>query len=160
MRQSVQPLFGGLGAGCLVDQRLFRLLNLITSQQLKYRLTDDGHLLLYSVAWNESDDGGQVALRRGGRIDWENGGRIWQNLARQNGLSASDRAFHWRYCACVGSRLWCGRLLPYRPFFGGALVVTSSGTISEGAFVTLSRPGNRLLNSRNGWSGNSSALGT
>jgi len=36
--------------------------DIITGQPLKYRPTEDGHFLLYSVGWNERDDGGTVAL--------------------------------------------------------------------------------------------------
>ncbi len=34
--------------------------DIIGGQPLHYRRTDDGKFLLYSVGWNETDDGGQV----------------------------------------------------------------------------------------------------
>ena len=34
-----------------------------SGQALKYRVTDDGRFVLYSVGWNEKDDGGMFALR-------------------------------------------------------------------------------------------------
>jgi len=36
-----------------------------TGQPLKYRLEADGRFLLYSVGWNEKDDGGTVAMEKG-----------------------------------------------------------------------------------------------
>jgi hypothetical protein len=32
--------------------------DVITGQPYKYRRTDDGQFILYSVGWNEKDDGG------------------------------------------------------------------------------------------------------
>ncbi len=43
------------------------------SQPLHYRRTDNGKFLLYSVGWNETDDGGKVSDDRTKR-DW-----VWQN---------------------------------------------------------------------------------
>jgi hypothetical protein len=43
----------------LLPQFISRLPNdVITSQPYKYRRTDDGQFILYSVGWNEKDDGG------------------------------------------------------------------------------------------------------
>ena len=53
--------------------------DLINGQPLHYRRTDDGKFLLYSVAWNESDDGGQVAKTKTGSVDWKNGDWVWKN---------------------------------------------------------------------------------
>ena len=36
--------------------------DIINGQPLHYRRTDDGQFILYSVGWNEKDDGGQVVL--------------------------------------------------------------------------------------------------
>ncbi len=45
---------------------------------LYYRRTGDGHFVLYSVGWNEKDDGGQIAFKQnGGTIDWEQGDWVW-----------------------------------------------------------------------------------
>jgi len=41
-------------------------------QPLHYRPTDDGQFILYSVGWNEKDDGGIVSLTKGGTVDMDN----------------------------------------------------------------------------------------
>ena len=45
----------------------------IGGQPLHYRPTDDGQFNLYSVGWNEKDDGGIVSLTKGGSVDMDNG---------------------------------------------------------------------------------------
>ena len=45
---------------------------------LHYRPTDDGQFILYSVSWNEKDDGGIVALTKGGSVDLDNGDWVWR----------------------------------------------------------------------------------
>jgi hypothetical protein len=52
--------------------------DLITGQPLKYRRTDDGRFLLYSVGWNETDDRGAVVLKKSGQPDPEKGDWAWQ----------------------------------------------------------------------------------
>jgi hypothetical protein len=53
--------------------------DVITGEALKYRRTDDGHFLLYSVGWNEKDDGGVVAMgKSGGAVDIQNGDWVWR----------------------------------------------------------------------------------
>jgi hypothetical protein len=52
--------------------------DIINGQPLKYRRTDDGKFVLYSIGWNEKDDGGVVALRKSGSVDNENGDWVWQ----------------------------------------------------------------------------------
>lgn len=52
--------------------------DLITGQPLKYRRTDDVRFLLYSVGWNEADDGGAVVLKKSGQPDPEKGDWPWQ----------------------------------------------------------------------------------
>ena len=53
--------------------------DIIKGEPLKYRRTDDGKFILYSVGWNETDDGGVVALSSNGQThrvkegDW-----VWQ----------------------------------------------------------------------------------
>jgi hypothetical protein len=37
--------------------------DIINGQPLKYRRTDNGRFILYSVGWNEKDDGGVVAFK-------------------------------------------------------------------------------------------------
>ena len=50
----------------------------ISGQPLHYRPTDDGHFILYSVGWNEKDDGGVVALTKGGSVDVDSGDWVWR----------------------------------------------------------------------------------
>jgi hypothetical protein len=49
------------------------------SQPLHYRRTGDGKFLLYSVGWNETDDGGHVVLKPDGSEDREKGDWVWKN---------------------------------------------------------------------------------
>jgi hypothetical protein len=49
---------------------------------LHYRRTESGKFLLYSVGWNETDDGGAVALKKDGSEDRENGDWVWQYPAK------------------------------------------------------------------------------
>ena len=41
----------------------------IGSQPLHYRRTDNGGFVLYSVGWNETDDGGQIVRKKDGTVD-------------------------------------------------------------------------------------------
>jgi hypothetical protein len=59
--------------------------DVITGQPLKYRLTNDNHYLLYSVGWNETDNGGVVSASQSGDrkdefqdIASEEGDWVWQ----------------------------------------------------------------------------------
>lgn len=52
--------------------------DIIGGRPLHYRRTDDGRFLLYSIGWNEKDDGGTVAPNRDGREDLENGDWVWR----------------------------------------------------------------------------------
>ena len=52
--------------------------DVINGQPLKYRRTDDGQFILYSVGWNETDDGGQIALTKLGNVDVEKGDWVWR----------------------------------------------------------------------------------
>ena len=52
--------------------------DLIGGQPLPYHRTDDGKYLLYSVGWNEKDDGGNVALNKEGKDDLANGDWVWE----------------------------------------------------------------------------------
>ena len=53
--------------------------DILNGQPLHYRRTDDGKFVLYSVGWNEKDDGGQVVLTKSGRVDREKGDWVWKN---------------------------------------------------------------------------------
>jgi len=53
--------------------------DVITCQPLKYRRTDDGRFVLYSVGWNQQDDGGKVVLgKRDGTVQTRTGDWVWQ----------------------------------------------------------------------------------
>ena len=52
--------------------------DIINGQPLHYRRKTDGQFVLYSVGWNETDDGGQVVLKKSGSIDQEQGDWVWQ----------------------------------------------------------------------------------
>jgi hypothetical protein len=48
-------------------------------QPLHYRHTDDGQFVLYSVGWNETDDGGITGYRNGGHMpDFDSGDWVWR----------------------------------------------------------------------------------
>ncbi len=49
--------------------------DVINGGALKYRLEKDGRYILYSIGWNETDDGG---VRGTGKHGWENGDWVWQ----------------------------------------------------------------------------------
>jgi hypothetical protein len=51
--------------------------DVINGQPLHYERTPDGRFLLYSVGWNETDDGGKVALGKNG-LDIQQGDWVWQ----------------------------------------------------------------------------------
>ncbi len=54
--------------------------DIIGGQSLHYKRTDDGKFLLYSVGWNEKDDGGEIAFRKSGYVvDPDNGDWVWKN---------------------------------------------------------------------------------
>jgi hypothetical protein len=54
--------------------------DIIGGQPLHYRRTDDGQFTLYSVGWNETDDGGVVVMTKGTppRVDPNNGDWVWR----------------------------------------------------------------------------------
>jgi len=52
--------------------------DLITGQPLKYRRTDDGKFVLYSVGWNEKNDGGKVELTKSGNTDINKADWVWR----------------------------------------------------------------------------------
>jgi hypothetical protein len=56
--------------------------DVINGQPLKYHRTDDGQFVLYSVGWNQTDDGGQVALTKSGNADMNKGDWVWRYPAR------------------------------------------------------------------------------
>jgi hypothetical protein len=56
--------------------------DVINGQPLKYRRTDDGRFVLYSVGSNETDDGGKVGLTKSGNWDQKQGDWVWRYPAR------------------------------------------------------------------------------
>ena len=56
----------------------------INGQPLHYRRTNDGQFVLYSVGWNETDDGGVVVMTQGSSsfIDWNKGDWVWHYPAK------------------------------------------------------------------------------
>lgn len=53
--------------------------DLVTGQALHYQRTDDGQFLLYSVGWNEADDGGELAFLASGRSpEKKEGDWVWR----------------------------------------------------------------------------------
>ena len=52
--------------------------DIINGQPLHYRLKANDQFVLYSVGWNETDDGGQVVLTKNGSVDREKSNWVWQ----------------------------------------------------------------------------------
>ncbi|MGB7770193.1 MAG: hypothetical protein WBN22_15270 [Verrucomicrobiia bacterium] len=52
------------------------------SQPLHYWRTSDGQFVLYSVGWNETDDGGVVGFNKDGRMDINQGDWVWRYPAK------------------------------------------------------------------------------
>ncbi|HWY30116.1 MAG TPA: hypothetical protein VNX46_05150 [Candidatus Acidoferrum sp.] len=52
--------------------------DVINGQPLKYHRTDDARFLLYSVGWNEVDDGGKVGVKQSGYYDIKTGDWVWE----------------------------------------------------------------------------------
>ena len=56
--------------------------DVIGGQPLHYRRTDDGQFVLYSIGWNETDDGGVVGLLKSGAVDINKGDWVWRYPAK------------------------------------------------------------------------------
>ena len=54
--------------------------DLISGEPLKYHRTNKGQFLLYSVGWNEKDDGGTVVLtkEKSPAVDFMQGDWVWR----------------------------------------------------------------------------------
>ena len=53
--------------------------DIINGQPLHYRLRPDGLFIIYSVGWNETDDGGVPGPEtKHGKVDWDTGDWVWQ----------------------------------------------------------------------------------
>ena len=59
---------------------LFTRDDIIGGQPLKYRRTGDEQFVLYSIGWNEKDDGGTVALTdsKPPRVNLDKGDWVWE----------------------------------------------------------------------------------
>jgi hypothetical protein len=57
--------------------------DVINGGPLHYRRTDDGRFLLYSVGWNETDDGGHLAVSKAGRREIDKGDWVWPAAAKE-----------------------------------------------------------------------------
>jgi hypothetical protein len=72
----------------LVPQFIAKLPHdIISGQPLKYRRDADGSFVLYSVGWNETDDGGKVVRRiskdgKEGAVDQDQGDWVWRYPAK------------------------------------------------------------------------------
>lgn len=66
--------------GALVPEFVSQLpRDVINGQPLNYRRTTDGQYLLYSVGWNQTDDGGVLGLTKSGEtIDQKTGDWVWR----------------------------------------------------------------------------------
>jgi hypothetical protein len=58
--------------------------DVINGQPLKYRREANGQFVLYSVGWNETDDGGMVVLNKGSApgVDFDQGDWVWRYPSR------------------------------------------------------------------------------
>ncbi len=56
--------------------------DIITGDALKYHRTESGGFVLYSVGWNQADDGGQISNPRD-RADAKKGDWCWSDVAKQ-----------------------------------------------------------------------------
>jgi hypothetical protein len=56
--------------------------DIIGGEPLHYRRTDDGQFVLYSIGWNETDDGGVVGLTKSGAPDNSKGDWVWRYPAK------------------------------------------------------------------------------
>ncbi len=52
--------------------------DIVNGQPLHYHRTGDGKFVLYSVGWNETDDGGAVVMSKGGAVDQDKGDWVWR----------------------------------------------------------------------------------
>jgi hypothetical protein len=56
--------------------------DVISGQPLKYRREADSQFVLYSVGWNETDDGGVAGIDKDGAVDTQSGDWIWRCAAK------------------------------------------------------------------------------
>lgn len=58
--------------------------DLIGGKSLNYRRTEGGTFLLYSIGWNETDDGGQAVSQEDRPENLKKGDWVWKNPSKQN----------------------------------------------------------------------------
>jgi len=59
-------------------------LDVITGKPMQYKVTEDGQFTLYSVGWNEKDDGGKVVLNQEGNgTDPTQGDWVWPTCRQE-----------------------------------------------------------------------------
>ena len=58
--------------------------DIINGEPLHYRRTDDGQFVLYSIGWNETDEGGVVVFKNGSskELDLDKGDWVWRYPAK------------------------------------------------------------------------------
>jgi hypothetical protein len=58
--------------------------DVINGQPFKYHGTKDGQFVLYSIGWNEVDDGGETVSAKGSKptVDWKRGDWVWRYPAK------------------------------------------------------------------------------
>ncbi len=56
--------------------------DIINGQPLHYRREANGQFVLYSMGWNETDDGGKAVLTKAGSVDRDQGDWVWQYPAK------------------------------------------------------------------------------
>ena len=62
----------------LVPQMMEQLpQDVMNGQPLHYQPAPDGRFVLYSVGWNQTDDGGKVVLKKSGDVDFHQGDWVW-----------------------------------------------------------------------------------
>jgi hypothetical protein len=60
------------------------LFDVITGKPMHYKVSADGQFILYSVGWNEQDDGGKVVLnQQGNGTDPVKGDWVWPPYPRE-----------------------------------------------------------------------------
>lgn len=65
----------------LIPDYLSRLrVDVINGRPLSYKKTSDTDYTIYSVGWNEADDGGVVKQNKSGGVDQDQGDWVWSNV--------------------------------------------------------------------------------
>ena len=69
--------------------------DIIGGQPLHYRRTDDGQFVLYSVGWNETDDGGVVGFTKARRHRWtfDKGDWVWRYPQKNENRMKNEETF-------------------------------------------------------------------